>query len=161
VQKSAEEVLASIFWNQDGILLIDYLPKGQTFNAKYYSSLLVQLKETLKEKRRGKVTKGVLFLHDNVPTHWALATRRYWPTWASNVLITHFILQIWPRRNTTCFLEKKKKIERPPFFVRRGGHFAAAETWLNGQPSEFLLSCLQKFEKRAKKCTELRGEYVE
>jgi len=27
VQKSAGKVLASIFWDQDGILLIDYLPK--------------------------------------------------------------------------------------------------------------------------------------
>ena len=25
----------SIFWDQDGILLIDYLPKGQTINAEY------------------------------------------------------------------------------------------------------------------------------
>ena len=30
VQKSAGKVLASIFWDQDGILLIDYLSKGQT-----------------------------------------------------------------------------------------------------------------------------------
>jgi len=36
-------------------------------------SVLVQLKETLKEKCHGKVTKGVLFLHDNAPAHWALA----------------------------------------------------------------------------------------
>jgi len=36
VQKSAEKVLASIFWDQNGILLIDYLPKGQTINAEYY-----------------------------------------------------------------------------------------------------------------------------
>jgi len=35
VQKSAGKVLASIFWDQDGILLIDYLPKGQTINAEY------------------------------------------------------------------------------------------------------------------------------
>jgi len=42
--------------DQDGILLIDYLPKGQTINVEYYSSLLVQLKGILKEKRRGKVT---------------------------------------------------------------------------------------------------------
>jgi len=59
VQKSAGKVLASIFWDQDGIHLIYYLPKGQTINAEYYSSLLVQLKDILKEKRRGKVTKGV------------------------------------------------------------------------------------------------------
>jgi len=35
VQKSAGKVLASIFWDQDGIILIDYLPKGQTINAEY------------------------------------------------------------------------------------------------------------------------------
>jgi len=34
VQKFAGKFLASIFWDQDGIL-IDYLPKGQTINAVY------------------------------------------------------------------------------------------------------------------------------
>ena len=50
----------------------------------------------------------------------------------------------------------------------KGRHFssdaeviAATETWLGGQPSEFFLSGLQKLEQRAKKCIELRGEYVE
>jgi len=76
VQKSAGKVLASIFWDQDGILPIDYLPTGQTINAEYYSSLLVQLKDILKEKRCGKFTKGVLFLHDNAPAHQALATQK-------------------------------------------------------------------------------------
>jgi len=35
VQNSAGKVLTSIFWDQDGILLIDYLPKSQTINAEY------------------------------------------------------------------------------------------------------------------------------
>ena len=72
VKKSAGKVLTSIFWDQDGILLIDYLPKIQTINTEYYSSLLVQLKE----KHRGEVTKLVLFLHDNAPAHRALATQK-------------------------------------------------------------------------------------
>jgi histone-lysine N-methyltransferase SETMAR len=38
--------------------------------------MLVQLKDILKEKRRGKVTKGVLFLHDKAPAHRALATQK-------------------------------------------------------------------------------------
>jgi len=76
VQKSPGKVLASIFWDQDGILLTDYLPKGQTINVEYYSSLLVQMKGILKEKRCGKVTKGILFLHDNAPAHRALATQK-------------------------------------------------------------------------------------
>jgi len=76
VQKSAEKFLTSIFWDQDGILHIDYLPKGQTINVEYYSSLLVQQKDILKEKRHGKVTKRVLFLHDNASAHRALATQK-------------------------------------------------------------------------------------
>jgi len=50
----------------------------------------------------------------------------------------------------------------------KGGHFssdaeviAAAETWLDGQGSDFFFSGLQKFGQRAKKCTELREECVE
>jgi len=99
------EVFALISWDQDGILLIDYLPKGQTINTEYYSSLLVQLKDISKEKCHGKVTKSDLFLHDNAPAHRAFATQKKLAYLASNVLITHPILRIWPRRTTTCFLD--------------------------------------------------------
>ena len=64
------------FLDQDGILLIDYLPKGRTMNTDYYLSLLVQLKDILKEKRSRKVTKGVLFLHNNALAQWALVTQK-------------------------------------------------------------------------------------
>jgi hypothetical protein len=50
----------------------------------------------------------------------------------------------------------------------KGRHFlsdaqviAAAETWLDRQHSQFFLSGLQKSQQQAKKCIELRGEYVE
>ena len=29
------KILSSIFWDQDGILFVDYLPKDQTINAEY------------------------------------------------------------------------------------------------------------------------------
>jgi len=45
VQKSAGKLLASIFWDQDGIFLIDYLTKGQTITWSITPSLLVQLKD--------------------------------------------------------------------------------------------------------------------
>ena len=67
-----EKLSPQNFWDQDGIPLTDYLPKGQTINAENNSSLLVQLKE----KPRGKVIKGVVFLHDNGPVHRALATQK-------------------------------------------------------------------------------------
>jgi len=105
VQKSVGKFLASIFWDEDDILLNDYLPKGQTINAKYYSSLLVKLRNILKENRSGKVTKGVLFFHDNAQLTCNLQPRRNWPTWAASGLITHPILRIWPRRITISSLD--------------------------------------------------------
>jgi hypothetical protein len=57
VQKSARKFFASIFFgeggDQDGTLPIYYLPKSQIISAEYYSSLMVQMKDTFKEKRRG------------------------------------------------------------------------------------------------------------
>ena len=47
----AGKVVASVFWDADGILLIDYLQKGQTINGTYYASLLTQLQEKIKIKR--------------------------------------------------------------------------------------------------------------
>ena len=68
--------LASKLCDQDDFLLIHYLPQGQTIKEVLYSSLLMQVKDVLKENRSGKFTKGLLFLHDNTPAHRTLATQK-------------------------------------------------------------------------------------
>jgi len=120
----------------------------------------VQLKDILKEKCRGKVTKGVLFLHDNAPAHQALAIQKKLaylgfqcldhPPYSLDVALSNYYL----------FPGLKKQL--------KGHHFsfdveaiAAVETWLDRQPSDFFFSGSQKLEQHAKKCIELRGEYVE
>jgi len=136
VQKSGGEVIASIFLDQGGILLNDYLPKGQTINVEYNSSLLVQLKDILKEKRRGKFTKGVLFLHDNAPAHRALATRKKLAYLAFKCLDHPPDSADLAPSDYHLFPGLKKQLT--------GRHFssdaevtAAAETWLEGQLSDF------------------------
>ena len=139
MQKSAGKVLTLIFWDQDGILHIDYLPKGQTINAEYYSSLLVQLKDILKEKCHGKVTKGVLFLHDNVPAHQALATQKKLaylgfqcldhPPYSPDLAPSDY--HLFPG------LKKQVKGRR---FLSDAEVIDAVETRLDRQPSEFFLS---------------------
>ena len=68
-QRSARKVMMTIFWDSDGVLLTDYLSHGTTINGPYYASLLERLRSAIKEKRRGKLTQGVLLLHDNAPVH--------------------------------------------------------------------------------------------
>jgi len=160
LQKSAGKVLAPIFWDQDSILLIDYLPKGQTINAEYYSSLLVQLKDILKEKRRGKVTKGVLFLHNNALAHWALATQKKLAYLGFQCLDHPPYSPDLAPSDYHLFPGLKKQMEGR-HFLSDAEVIAATETLLDGPPSEFLGSGLQKLQQRAKNCIELRGEYVE
>ena len=98
--------------------------------------MLVQLKDILKEKRRGKVTKAVLFLHDNAPAYRALTTQKKlaylgfhfldYPPYCPDLAPSDYHL----------FPGLKKQL--------KGLHFSsdaevipAAETWLDGQPSEF------------------------
>jgi hypothetical protein len=43
--------MASVFWNAEGTLFIDYLEKGKTITGKHYSNLLNRLDEKIHEKR--------------------------------------------------------------------------------------------------------------
>ena len=96
--------------------------RAKNINAEYYSSLLVQLKDILKEKRRGKVIKGVLFLHDHAPAHRAVAIQKKLanlgfqcldhPPYSPDLALSDYHL--------SPGLEKQ--FERSPFFIRRGGH---------------------------------------
>lgn len=72
---SACKVLATVFWDHKGILLIDYLEKGKTINAAYYCDVLDQLKTAIKNKRPGLLTKGVFLIHDNARPHSARVTQ--------------------------------------------------------------------------------------
>ena len=58
-----------IFWDKWGILLTEYLPDGTTISGPYYASIIKRLHCTIVEKRRGKVSDGVLLLHDNASVH--------------------------------------------------------------------------------------------
>jgi len=145
VQKFAGKVLASIFWDQDAILLIDYLSKGQTINAEYYSSLLVLLKDILKEKCRWKVTKGVFFLHDNAPAqaHRALVTQKKLAYLGFQCLDHSPYSPDLAPSDYHLFPGLKKQL-RGRQFSSDAEVIAAAETWLDRQPFEFFFEWLAK-----------------
>ena len=46
---SAGKVMATVFWDSHGVILIDYLQKGKTITGAYYASLLDKLKAELAE----------------------------------------------------------------------------------------------------------------
>ena len=80
VKKSAVKLLSSIFGDQDGIPLIDYLPKGQTINAECCSSLLGHLMDILKENAAGRSPKGPCSCTTMPRLTGHLQPRWKWPT---------------------------------------------------------------------------------
>ena len=68
-QASAGKVMATVFWIANGVIMLDFLPKRSTITGVYYANLLDQLKTTIREKRRGKLSKGVLLQQDNARVH--------------------------------------------------------------------------------------------
>lgn len=63
------EVMLTVFWDQHGVVMKDFLAKGTTITGAYYSSLLQKLREALKTKKCRMLTKGVCLLQDNASVH--------------------------------------------------------------------------------------------
>ncbi|KAJ4443928.1 hypothetical protein ANN_05717 [Periplaneta americana] len=71
---SVRKVMWTVFWDRKGILLIDFLPRGETVNADRYCETLRKLLSAIQNKRRGMLTAGVVLLHDNARPHTARRT---------------------------------------------------------------------------------------
>ena len=51
------------------MIMIDYLELGRTINGAYYAGELRRLRQEITRKKRGKLTRSVLLLQDNIPAH--------------------------------------------------------------------------------------------
>jgi len=70
-----------------------------------------------------------------------LQPRRNWPIWASNVLITHPILRIWPRRTTTCSLDWKNNWKVAIFLPTRRSLLPRRPCWTDKFLIFFWVAC--------------------
>ena len=61
--------MATVFWDEKGLLLLEFMPQKTTITGQTYANTITALREAIKEKRRGKLSAGVLLLHDNAPVH--------------------------------------------------------------------------------------------
>ena len=61
--------MATVFWNSEEIVLIDFLEGKKTVTGAYYVGVLRKLRAKLAEKRPGKLHRRILFHHDNAPAH--------------------------------------------------------------------------------------------
>ena len=135
-QSSAGKVMATIFRDAKGVIMLGFLPKRRTITGVYYANLLDQMRTAIREKRRGKLSKGVLLQQDNARVHTckvamdAVKRNGYViisnPVYSPNLASSDFFL----------FPSLKKDI--------RGCHFwsneevvTTVEEWVNGKDPDF------------------------
>ena len=69
MQTSAGKVLATVFWDAQGILVINHIEKGRTINSEYHIALLMRLNKEITKKWPQMKKKKVLFHQDNALCH--------------------------------------------------------------------------------------------
>ena len=115
--------------------------KVQTINADHYSSLLVQLKDILKEKLCGNFTEESSSCTIMPRLTGYLQPRRNWTAWASNILITHYIPGIWPRQNTSCSFDWKSNWNVSFFRPTRRSFLSRIPGWTDKLFIFYLVAC--------------------
>ena len=67
--------MATVFWDSEDVMLLDFMPHKTTITGDTYTSTLVALRENIEQKRREKLSAGVLQLQDNAPAHKSRTSR--------------------------------------------------------------------------------------
>lgn len=158
--RSAKKIMATVFWDKKGILLIDFLEHGETINADKYCETLRKLRRAIQNKRRGLLSSGVVLLHDNARPHTAAATgqlldRFRWdifdhPPYSPDLAPSDYHL----------FMHLKKWLA-----LQRFGNDDELKNgvtkWFKTQAGNFYEDGILKLLKRYQKCVDVDGDYVE
>jgi len=62
---SKRKIMCTVFWDTQGVLLVEFLPQGTTINSAVYCEKLKKLRCAIQNKRRGMLSATILLLHDN------------------------------------------------------------------------------------------------
>ena len=140
--------------------MIDYLEQGRTINGAYYAAEMSRLRQEIARKRRGKLTRDVLFLLENAPAHTSQVAM---------TAATECGFEVLPQPpyspdmapSDFCLFPKLKSNLRGTQFGSNEGVIAAVNEYLEDQEKDFYLEGISKLEQRWTKCIALNGDYIE
>lgn len=72
---AARKIMCTVFWDRKGMLLVDFLSRGDTINSATYCETLKKLHRAIQNKRRGMLSKEIVLLHENARPHTANQTQ--------------------------------------------------------------------------------------
>lgn len=157
-ERATGKIMLTIFWDMQGIVHREYLPKGMTVNSDRYVDTLRKLKRRIQRIRPNN--NRFILQHDNARPHTSGQTRQSisslnfdvvpHPPYSPDLAPSDFYL----------FRHLKKGLKGTRF-ASDADLQAAITSWLREQPQEFYENGIRKLIKRWMKCIALDGDYVE
>ncbi|CAI5772757.1 Hypothetical predicted protein [Podarcis lilfordi] len=151
--------MLTVFWDQYGVVMMDFLAKGTTITGTYFASLLQKLWKAIKIERHGMLTKVVNILQDNAPVHNLHVAQSEARSCA---------YEIFPRPLYSPDLAPLDYHLFPTMKFLKGKLFPDEEmlisevkSWLLVQPADFYRRGLHSCIKRWEKCVTFAGSSVE
>lgn len=157
---SSRKLMATVFWDAKGVLLVEFMERGTTINKDVYCETLKNLRRAIQNKRRGMLTSGIVFLHDNARPHSAQVTQ---------VLLGQFQWDVFKHppyspdlapSDYHLFMHMKKWLGSQRFDDDEELKDAVTG-WLKAQAADFYAEGISKLVKRYDKCLNVFGNYVE
>lgn len=160
VTSSAGKVMATVFWDMQGVILVDIMPRGTTINSESYVCTLQKLQQRLRRIRPAIAMHDVLLHHDNARPHCSLITMEAIKKFGWTVLPHPAYSPDLAPSDYHLFGKLKDDL--------RGIHFpddeslvTAAKQWLKAAGEEFYRAGIQALVSRWRKAVELNGDYIE
>lgn len=159
-QISAKKIMASVFWDRKGIILVEFLPHGETINAARYCETLKKLRRAIQNKRRGMITKGVCLLHDNARPHTANLTKALLDSFGWDVLDHPPHSPDLAPSDYHLFTSLKMHLAGKKFSTDQEVQ-TAVTNWTKEVAGSFYDDGIRKLISRSQTCIDREGDYVE
>ena len=159
-EKPTAKILATIFWDSQGVLLVDFVENRELLNPSYRAEILQRLHSEVAKKRPGKLYSRVLFHRDNSGSNsnklvrstlrecrWELLNH---PPYSPDLAPSDFFL----------FPNLRKKVQGIKFSTVTEVQTSVIN-WFDSKDPEFYRNGLESWYQRLQRCCDLDGAYLE
>jgi len=152
--------MITVFWDTDGVILVDVMARGETINSDAYNKTLQKLKQLYRQVRPNRNPGDMLIQHDIVRPHTSLQTQEANAKFAWNVL-PHPPHSPDVMPSDFHLFGPLKDALRGTRFEEDESVIRAVRTWLRGQETSWYREGMHALVSRWRKAIDVDGYCVE
>jgi len=160
MSRSKFKAMLIVFFDIQGIVMAEWVPRGQTVNQHYYIEVLMKLHEHVIRKRLELWRNGWILHQDNAPAHNALSVKQFLAN--KNIIVLEhppYSPDLAPC--DFCLFPKIKSVLKGTHFVLGENVKARTAETLNSLREHDLQNCFEHWQHHMQLCVKSEGNYFE